>query len=107
MRYEVKLKYKGDRFDLTFDSSGGVVEVEKEIDCATIEDAAHHKIMRYFNSNFSAIPKGTEEIFFYYKYIGAPISIFLDEGARKRGERYKRLIRAAPHFSLANICSGF
>ncbi|HEY6044052.1 MAG TPA: hypothetical protein VIU43_04045, partial [Nitrosospira sp.] len=53
MRYEVKLKYKGDRFDLTFDSSGGIVEVEKEIDCATIEDAAHHKIMRYFNSNFS------------------------------------------------------
>lgn len=52
-RYEVKLKYKGDRFDLTFDSSGGVVEVEKEIDCAAVEDAAHHKIMRYFNSNFS------------------------------------------------------
>jgi hypothetical protein len=52
-RYEVKLKYKGDKFDLTFDSSGGIVEVEKEIDCATIEDAAHHKIMRYFNSNFS------------------------------------------------------
>ncbi len=53
IRYEVKLKYKGDKFDLTFDSSGGIVEVEKEIDCATIEDAAHHKIIGYFNSNFS------------------------------------------------------
>ncbi len=52
-RYEVKLKYKGDKFDLTFDSSGGIVEVEKEIDCATIEDAAHHKIIGYFNSNFT------------------------------------------------------
>src|SRR6185437_1822527 len=52
-RYEVKLKYKGDKFDLTFDRSGRIVEVEKEIDCATIEDAAHYKIIEYFDNNFS------------------------------------------------------
>lgn len=52
-RYEVKLKYKGDKFDLTFDSSGGIIEVEKEVDCATIEDAVRHKIIGYFNTNFT------------------------------------------------------
>ncbi|MEP6605733.1 MAG: PepSY-like domain-containing protein [Nitrosospira sp.] len=52
-RYEVKLKYKGDKFDLTFDSLGEIIEVEKEIDCAIIEDAVHQKIISYFNSNFS------------------------------------------------------
>src|SRR5690348_5937965 len=52
-RYEVKLIYKGEKFDLTFDSSGGIIEVEKEIDCALIEDAAHHKIADYFNNNFT------------------------------------------------------
>jgi hypothetical protein len=52
-RYEVKLKYNGDKFDLTFDNSGEIVEVEKEIDCAIIEDGAHHKIVDYFNSNFT------------------------------------------------------
>lgn len=52
-RYKVKLIYNGNKFDLTFDSSGEIVEVEKEIDCAAIEHAAHHKIAGYFNTNFT------------------------------------------------------
>lgn len=52
-RYEVKFKYKSDKFDVTFDSLGEIIEEEKEIDCATIDDAAHQKIIAYFNSNFT------------------------------------------------------